>query len=191
MLKAIFPDGIDKITVYGLTQWDIGQQLQITLAPLPSTFQVHFASKRDDVAYVVEGTGANGVGTVNIPNILLQNPSDANAWIYIGDTDEAETIKTICLPITPRAKPSDYAYEETEILNYNTVIAKAQSYANAASLSASSAKTSEDNASNYANTANEAKNYVEAIVAGNEAYTKYESSTQYGSVIVLTRYCHL
>lgn len=121
MLNAVFPDNVDEITVHGLTQWDKGQQLKITLSSLPASFEVHFANKREKEAYVVEGTASNGVGTIKIPNILLTKPADAIAWIFETDGEEiGETVATIQLPMKKRAKPSDYVYTESElkIVNY-------------------------------------------------------------------------
>lgn len=126
MLQALFTDGVDEITVHGLTQWDIGQEMQITLSSLPAEFQVHFGHKRNDTAYVVAATAADGVATVQIPNIVLQQATPVKAWIYLVGIGTGETVKTINLPIVPRAKPSDYAYTEIEILNYESVIRKAQ-----------------------------------------------------------------
>lgn len=121
MLKAIFTDGVDEITVHGLTQWDKGQTLQITHSSLPASFQVHFANKRSDTAYVVKATATNGVATVEIPNLILHHRSDAVAWVYLSDGDSGETVKTINLPIQARAKPEGYAYTEVEILDYRTL----------------------------------------------------------------------
>lgn len=183
MLEAIFTDYVDHITVNGLTQWDVGQKLKITLATLKGAFQVHFANKQDDTAYVVEGTATNGVGTVDIPNIILQKPVGAKAWIYVSDGNSGETIKTIDLPITSRAKPSDYIYSEIEIINYVKVKAEAEALVKAAAKSETNAKASATAASSSAATADAAKEYVDAIVAGNEAYTKHETNTMYASVI--------
>lgn len=123
MLKAIFMDGIDEITIHGLTQWDRGQKLQIVLSSLPASFQVHFANRRDEIAYVVEATAANGVATVAIPNVVLQKHRDAIAWIYLTDGDSGETVKIINLPIQARTKPSDYVYTEDalKIIDYEAL----------------------------------------------------------------------
>ncbi len=124
MLKAVFIDGIDEITVNGLTQWDTGQKLEITLDDLPTNFQVHFAQyKRSEIAYVVEATSNGGVAIVKIPNKILQVASkSACAWIYIPSDDGHETIKTINLPIQERARPADYVYKEEEILYFEKVM---------------------------------------------------------------------
>lgn len=126
MLQAVFTDGVDEITVHGLTQWDVGQEMEIVLSSLPAEFQVHFGHKRNDVAYVVAATATDGVATVAIPNVVLQQSSPVKAWIYLVGVGTGETVKTINLPIIARTKPSDYAYTEVEILNYESVIRKAQ-----------------------------------------------------------------
>lgn len=116
MLEAIFTDGIEEVTVSGLTQWDVGQELKITHSSLPTSFEVHFANKGAEIAYVVEATAASGVSTVQIPNIVLVNPNDATAWIYVSTEENVgETIAAINLPIRKRAKPADYVYTESEL----------------------------------------------------------------------------
>ena len=146
MLQAIFTTGVDEVTVLGLTQWDRGQQLQITLDSLPESFCVHYSVKGKREADVVEATAENGVAVVNIPNAILQQDKDAVAWIYVGDDKTAETIKTIHLPIERRAKPNDYIYEEDDLLTLGTVLA--------------SVKTSEVSARNYATETKTARNEV-------------------------------
>lgn len=121
MIKAFFNENVDEITVHGLTQWDKGQRLEITLSSLPASFEVHFSYRRHDMAYVVEATATDGVAVVAIPNLILQQPYDAIAWLYVTEGDAGETIKTINLPIEARTKPSDYVYTEIEILDYKNL----------------------------------------------------------------------
>lgn len=117
MIYAVFPDSVKEITVYGLTQWDKGRKLQITLPSLPSSFEVHFANKRAEIAYVVKGTASGGVATVSVPNIVLMNSADVVAWVYDSTSDDVgETIATINLPTKKRTKPADYYYTEDELV---------------------------------------------------------------------------
>lgn len=118
MLQAVFTSGVDEITVHGLTQWDKGQEIQITLSTLPTEFQVHFGYKGCKEAYAVTAKARNGVATAAIPNLILQQSKDAVAWLYVLDDEAGETIKTIFLPIESRPKPSDYVYTEIEVLHY-------------------------------------------------------------------------
>lgn len=112
MLEANFISGYETVTVQGLTQWDKGQKLQITgLATLPATFQVHFANATTVEAIVMLGSTVAGVGTVDIPNSLLESGLDIKAWIYVIDAEGSETIKTILFPLTKRTKPADFISE--------------------------------------------------------------------------------
>lgn len=119
MLKAVFTEGVDEITAHGLTQWDAGQEIELTIPKLPQKFQAHFAHKRAGTAYVVECTSVNGVATIPIPNILLQQATNAVMWVYVVDKTYGETTKTVNLPIVARAKPEDYVYTEIELMNYS------------------------------------------------------------------------
>ena len=119
MLRAVFTEGVDEITAHGLTQWDAGQEIELTIPKLPQKFQAHFAHKRAGTAYVVECTSVNGVATIPIPNILLQQATNAVMWVYVVDKTYGETTKTVNLPIVARAKPEDYVYTEIELMNYS------------------------------------------------------------------------
>lgn len=183
-LQAIFTEGVNKIDVPGLYQWDLGRTLKITLESLPTSFQVHFSHKRLTVAYVVEATATDGYSEVTVPNILLQQSTDVTAWIYLSEPGKGKTIKEITLPIIARAKPSDYAPTPDEILNYSSVIEKAKSYANAAAISEANAKASEESAKESRQAAEDAETRVKSIVAGNEAHTIYESDRKFSTAIV-------
>ena len=112
MLEANFISGYETVTVQGLTQWDKGQKLKITgLASLPATFQVHFANTTIAEAIVMLGSATGGVGTVDIPNSLLEDGLDIRAWIYVTDAEGSETIKTILMPVAERTKPADFISE--------------------------------------------------------------------------------
>ena len=122
MHYAVFTEGVDEITVHGLTQWDKGQKLQINLSSLPAQFQVHFASKRAETAFVVDANASDGVGVISIPNAILRQPVNAVAWLYVSEGDAGETIKTINLPIQRRSKPDDYIYEESEVADFKGIV---------------------------------------------------------------------
>lgn len=108
MIEAVFTDEINSVTVPGLTQWDYGQELRIKGLTLPSEFQVHFACKRLDKALVRNGTFSDGVGSVMIPDKMLQQDTDLTAWVYVANDKEGETLNAIYLPIKTRTRPSDY-----------------------------------------------------------------------------------
>lgn len=109
MLEAIFAPGIDEIKVIGLTQWDKGQRLSIVLSDAPNYFQVHFAFEGGKEALMVDVQG----NVAKIPDELLTQHRDLIAYVYeLGSDGFGETIKTIHLPVTPRAKPEDYISED-------------------------------------------------------------------------------
>ena len=99
MISAVFTD-TDTITVFGLWQYDREQTLKIEGLELVEGTQVHFANCKSQTATVKAVTG----GMVEIPEELLMQPYNINAWLY-GDN---ETLKTIILPLQKRTKPDDY-----------------------------------------------------------------------------------
>ena len=112
MITATFTQGLDEMTALGLTQWDYGQKLEIRGLTLPATFQVHFACKRTSEAMVRLGVNSAGVGTVAIPDGLLEQDTPIIARIYEVGKDSGETIKAVRLPVTPRLKPQDQLPEQ-------------------------------------------------------------------------------
>lgn len=108
MITATFGNGLDEVTAIGLTQWDYGQKLEINGLTLPTTFQVHFACKRTNEAVVRLGTNNEGVGSVAIPDGLLEQDTPITAWIYVVAKNSGETIKIIRMPVTARKKPQEF-----------------------------------------------------------------------------------
>lgn len=108
MIEAIFHDGINVITVMGLTQWDYGQQLKIKGLDLPPTIEVHFSNNVEKEAIVMVGTQETDGTVVDIPDVLLEKCHDITAYVYVIELDSGETIKAINLKVEPRVKPSDY-----------------------------------------------------------------------------------
>lgn len=100
-MKAIFPNGINEITIEAVTQWDYGQTLEFE-GDLPAVFEVHFAHKGLREAIVRSCSTAS---SVIIPDICIEQTSIIVAWIYeIGETS-GKTIKTVYIPVTPRVRP--------------------------------------------------------------------------------------
>ena len=95
-------------------QWDANQRLIISDA---SISEVHFYNGTEDNALVCEVYEENNRRVVNVPNILLQDSWVIHAYAYLNDyTKVEERFKVI-----ERAKPANYVYTETEVLNYNTL----------------------------------------------------------------------
>ena len=106
MLIAKFPDGISEITVNGLHQWNYGQQLQIEASDLPALFEVHFAHPGIKDAIVRTCAAINGVSTVAIPDVCLEQSRTIQAWIYEINEAAGKTTKTIRLNVIKRVRPA-------------------------------------------------------------------------------------
>lgn len=104
----------DKFTsVYGLRQWDFGQELLIKGTGIQGkTVEVHFALERDDVALRMLGTVENGNITVLIPDALLQVGNSIYAYVYQSEEMAGKTTHKIFMHVSPRAKPEDYTEKE-------------------------------------------------------------------------------
>lgn len=95
-------------------QWDSNRRLIIHDENIT---EVHFCNKTDDCSLVTEVYSQNGTRYANVPNVLLT--MDWSIKVYAFDkyyTKHCETYKVI-----PRTKPADYAYEETEVMNWHTL----------------------------------------------------------------------
>ena len=103
IIKANFWRG-DECRTSPVWQYDYGMILQIEGLALPSAYEVHFTDISNTPAIVQIG-GAYGV---NVPDSLLQAGKSIIAHIYLhtGNAD-GETVKTITIPVTPRASISD------------------------------------------------------------------------------------
>ena len=104
-----------------LTQWDLNQTLYIYDWIYDENPVFHFCNKNSDKALVVTGVVNSGTITVDVPNILLEEPYSIIAYIFLySDADNdggfsGKTMHTITLPVKARKKPDDYEYED----NYN------------------------------------------------------------------------
>ncbi len=112
-IKAIFPAGVDTLTVHGLHQWDYGRTLEISAPNLPLLVEVHFACTGQKnavvrLASVTKGAalGLNDVATVIIPDICLEQTSPVEAWVYEVGATYGHTALTLILPVIARAKPT-------------------------------------------------------------------------------------
>ncbi len=108
MLEANFPSGEREIALFGLTQWDKGRKLAVSFENMPTDFQVHFSVRGSGEATVVDVKTQNSVGVADIPDELLTQQNDIEAWIYLTDKDTGETAAKATLYVRPRARPKGY-----------------------------------------------------------------------------------
>ena len=102
-------------------QWDIDRRLVVEDETIK---EVHFCNRTGDCSLVCEvyfhDNDFGGVYVVNVPNILLQTDWKIRVYAYDGK----HTRYDACYEVKSRTKPSDYVYTETEIKNYDAVLAQ-------------------------------------------------------------------
>lgn len=127
MLIAEFSHKGEEIEIENeLWQYDYGQRLQIKGLDLPETFEVHYAWKDSEKAKVVIGSTVNGISTVDIPNVALEQRRTITAYIYLSDTTEGETVNTIVLSVNKRKAPENFETPEDVDLFHHTLAATAE-----------------------------------------------------------------
>lgn len=109
-----------------LWQYDYGQKIEIRGLDLPEIFEVHFSWKDLEKAKVVTGSTTDGVSTVDIPNIALEQRRMITAYIYLSDATEGETVNTILLPVNRRKAPENFETPEDVDLFHHTIAAAAE-----------------------------------------------------------------
>lgn len=109
-----------------LWQYDYGQRIQIKGLDLPETFEVHFAWKDSEKAKVVIGSTVNGISTVDIPNVALEQRRTITAYIYLSGITEGETVNTIILSVNKRKAPENFGTPEDVDLFHHTLAATAE-----------------------------------------------------------------
>lgn len=114
MLKVIFGKGESEKHVSGLWQYDCGRTLLISGLDVPGRVKVEFALN-ENTSDTIPRTGKteNGITTVEIPNILLENKGFRGdyfiyVYIYVQEGDKGYTHKKITLHVRFRARPGDY-----------------------------------------------------------------------------------
>lgn len=98
----------------GLYQWDTGQILRINGLNLSVAPKVHFATKVDETAYVVQSEMSGTTITVGIPDKVLTHGYPIIAYVYLEQGTDKRTIKSITIPVIKRAKPSTWKETNAE-----------------------------------------------------------------------------
>ena len=97
-------------------QWDVNQR--ITSPNLSVGDEVHFHTPTFPSALVVKAYALGDLVVADVPNIMLQDVQIINAYKYVTEADGRSTRKKCTFSVQARAKPEDYVYTETELLNY-------------------------------------------------------------------------
>ncbi|WP_176253294.1 hypothetical protein [Enterocloster alcoholdehydrogenati] len=118
MITAVFTENNDYAQVYGVWQWDYGQELRIQGLNLPAAVEIHFALQETGGEAVTRvGVTQDGITTVPIPDSMLEGAGNSKdyqiyAWVYLADQVSGETIKRIKIQV--RARPMPEAFEAPE-----------------------------------------------------------------------------
>ena len=94
-------------------QWDTDCKLVVEDSSIQ---QVHFCNRLSECSLVCLTYKENEQLLVNVPNILFQSDRDIHVYAYNGFTKYEE-----CFKVFARSKPADYAYTETEVLNWDAL----------------------------------------------------------------------
>lgn len=108
MIYARFTHPLTNVTTKAVTQWDYGRKLRIEGLDLPTAVRVDFGISGEDTTISRIGVTKDNVTDVVIPDSLLEQSKPLVAYVYINDTTEGKTVRTINIPVTARAKPEEF-----------------------------------------------------------------------------------
>lgn len=106
-----------------LYQWDTDRKLKVLTDDNITVDEVHFSNAFTQQALIVVPTASVELGCMvaDIPNILLQYFIPIDVYVVMYSDKGERTVYTQQLEIVKRAKPSDYVYTETEVLDYKSL----------------------------------------------------------------------
>lgn len=165
-IKVTFPTGEKTVAVGGLYQWDYGQVLEIESSDIGNQIvEVHFACLGMSEAIVRSCAFTDGIGTVVIPDLCLEQSSTITAWIYEIDGTHGRTIKSITLNVTARTKPSKSHDIPQDIVDkYTELITEVNETVNALENGeVTTMKSKEAERAGYASSAGNANNATHAL----------------------------
>lgn len=118
MVQVSFPLGSRSLTVYGLTQYDYGQELEVHGLPLPAVVECQISLQRvGGTTESLAGVVVDDTLTLAIPDTYLaqDTESDYTIYVYIYVTTESSgtTVYLVSLPVTARSMPDGYVPGET------------------------------------------------------------------------------
>lgn len=114
MIKVMFDEAEQRKETGGITQWDYGRKLAIYGMELEEneTIEVHYALEGELEAFRCPGENTGEYIEAEIPNSLLKDGRNINAYIYRIDKEKGMTIYTVYLIVKKRQKPEDYSAPE-------------------------------------------------------------------------------
>ncbi len=150
MVYAKFTHALTNVTTNPVTQWDYGRTLRIDGLDLPTAVRIDFGISGEQTTISRIGTTKDRVTAVVIPDSFLEQSNNLVAYVYVNDTTEGKTVRTINIPITARAKPEEFDTPESKELfaeaieQLNDAADRAETARDEAKGSADQAKASEE-----------------------------------------------
>lgn len=148
----------DTITTEGLWQYDRGIHMRILGISSENVIEVDFAADDDAEAAPMVAVEDDGGILVKIPDTMLQQPYDINAYIYVTTEEYGRTLKRATIPIMQRQKANPSAVGGDTENPLQDAIDKTYQYAQ-------EAKNARDEAQNitsgFSETANAAEKSIE------------------------------
>ena len=112
-IEVKFKHNSDIPIVYGLYQYDYGQELVICGIDAENVTQVHFSAVNLKSALIstVQQTENGGI-KCTIPDKCLEQGTDIIVYVYLSGQGFGKTIRQAILSVNKRKKPEDYSPEE-------------------------------------------------------------------------------
>lgn len=145
MVYAKFTPSLSNVTSSKVTQWDYGRTLRIEGLKLPTAVRIDFGISGSQTTISRIGITKDGVTDAVIPDSLLEQSKNLVAYVYVNDTTEGKTVRTINITVEARAMPEEFDSPESKEL-FAEAIELINDVAVRAENAESSAKTHADNA---------------------------------------------
>ena len=98
---------LELIGVDGLTQWDVGRQINVD----KDVDMVHFSNRPYGYSKNVKVTD----GVADVPDMFLTSCAPLRVWAYVGDFEKGYTKIEKIYEVKPKNRPEDYIYTPEEI----------------------------------------------------------------------------
>jgi hypothetical protein len=105
-------------------QWDLNMKLTCDDFKVGDT--IHFITVEHSEPLGMLTYQLDDKVVVDVPNILLQSAYPITAFRYICEGECVQTVDEATFKVVARCKPSDYIYEETEVLNWKELDLRVQ-----------------------------------------------------------------
>ena len=98
---------LELIGVDGLTQWDVGRQVNVD----KDVNMVHFSNRPYGYSKNVKVTD----GVADVPDMFLTSCAPLHVWAYVGDFEKGYTKIEKIYEVKPKNRPEDYIYTPEEV----------------------------------------------------------------------------